>query len=117
MQRNMLGGPGKGWMLLPISDKSYLHPSSFPVPLLPTHCPPVIHQPELLKLKVDAQGGMRQFPGAEAQTGLQRTLVQLQGTSRSQAGLAKGYTSHTFTHTYLHTNPFPMACHCVTHMQ
>ena len=48
--------------------------------------------------RLDTQGGMRQFPGAAVQTGLQRTLVQSQGTLGSQAGHAKGYTSHT--HTY-----------------
>lgn len=56
MQRNMLAGSGKEWMLLPVSDKSYLHPSPFPGLLLPTHCPAAIHRPELLKLKVDVGG-------------------------------------------------------------
>ena len=67
--------------------------------------------------RLDAQGGMRQFPGAEAQTGLQRTLVQLQALLGAKLGMPRD-THHTHSHILnLHTNPFPMACHCLTHMQ
>ena len=54
--------------------------------------------------RLDIQGGMMHFPGAAAQTGRRRKIALPQDTPRSQAGHAKGYTSHTHTHL---SNPLP----------